>query len=87
LAAAVERYIEEFGGELTDVLARVGDPIEEARSLLSADEHARAVEEGRAMSVEEAVGYGLGPEPTANTVEGIPGPRGAADPVGPMRTR
>jgi hypothetical protein len=43
----------------TEALIRSGDPLEEARPLLSEYEYARAVEEGRAMTLEEAVAYAL----------------------------
>jgi predicted ATPase len=58
LAAASHRYVEELGGELP-MMVRFGDPLEEARPLLSAEEHARAVEEGRTMPLDEVVGYAL----------------------------
>jgi hypothetical protein len=38
---------------------QAGDPLEDARQLLSADDYARGVEEGRAMTFEEAVAYAL----------------------------
>jgi hypothetical protein len=41
------------------VLFPVGNPLEAARPLLAPDEYAEAVQEGRAMSVEEAVSYSL----------------------------
>ncbi len=59
LGAAAERYNEEIGGELPDVIARLGDPVEEARPLLEPSAHARAVAEGRSMSIEEQVAYAL----------------------------
>ena len=59
LAAAANRYNDEIGGELPDVIAQLGDPVEEARSLLSDAEHARAVAEGRGMSLEEQIAYAL----------------------------
>jgi len=37
----------------------VSNPMEEARPLLAEDEYARAVEEGRAMSFDQAVAYVL----------------------------
>jgi hypothetical protein len=45
LAAAAERLIDELGGGLPDALT-VGDPLEEARALLTRDHYARGVEEG-----------------------------------------
>jgi predicted ATPase/class 3 adenylate cyclase len=62
LGAAAERYGEEIGGDLTEAFATMGDPVEEARPLLEQTEHARAVEEGRGMSLEERIGYALAPE-------------------------
>jgi predicted ATPase/class 3 adenylate cyclase len=59
LGAAAERYNDEIGGELPDVIAQLGDPVEEARPLLGAAEHARAVTEGRNMSLEEQIAYAL----------------------------
>ena len=59
LGAAAERYNDEIGGELPDVIAQLGDPVEEARPLLEPDEHARAVAEGRSMSLEEQIAYAL----------------------------
>jgi predicted ATPase/class 3 adenylate cyclase len=59
LGAAAERYNDEIGGELSDVIAQLGDPVEEARPMLSSAEHARAVAEGRGMSLEEQIAYAL----------------------------
>ena len=59
LGAAAERYNDEIGGELSDVIAQLGDPVEEARPMLDARQHARAVEEGRGMSLEEQIAYAL----------------------------
>jgi predicted ATPase/class 3 adenylate cyclase len=58
LAAAAERYFDEIGGQLA-MLEPLGDPLGEARALLSEDEHARAMEEGLAMSLEVAVAYAM----------------------------
>jgi predicted ATPase/class 3 adenylate cyclase len=58
LAAAAERLFDELGGQLA-VMARFGDPLNDARQRLSAEEHERAVAEGRAMSADEAVAYAL----------------------------
>jgi predicted ATPase/class 3 adenylate cyclase len=59
LGAAAERYNDEIGGEVPDVIAQLGDPVEEARPLLDAEEHARAVAEGRSMTIEEQIAYAL----------------------------
>lgn len=59
LGAAADRYNDEIGGEVPDVIAQLGDPVEEARPLLDAEEHARAVKEGRGMSLEEQIAYAL----------------------------
>jgi predicted ATPase len=59
LGAAAERYNSEIGGELPDVISQLGDPVEEARPLLGPAEHARAVAEGRSMSLEEQIAYAL----------------------------
>ena len=59
LGAAADRYNDEIGGEVADVIAQLGNPVEEARPLLTAEEHARAVAEGRSMSLEEQVAYAL----------------------------
>jgi tetratricopeptide (TPR) repeat protein len=62
LGAAADRYTEEIGGDRADVYGRLGDPVEEGRPLLEPTEHARAVEEGRGMSLEERIRYALAPE-------------------------
>ncbi len=59
LAAAAQRLRDQLGGDLPEALTRSGDPIEQARRVLSAEEHAQAVREGQAMSLEEAVAYAL----------------------------
>ncbi|MDP9325750.1 MAG: hypothetical protein M3O87_04340, partial [Candidatus Dormibacteraeota bacterium] len=59
LAAASDRYKDELGGELADWVFPVGNPLEESRPLLAPEEYAQAAEEGRAMTVEEAVKYSL----------------------------
>ncbi len=60
LGAAAERYNDEIGGELADAVAQLGDPVEEARPMLAAADHARAVADGRGMSIEEQIAYALG---------------------------
>ena len=59
LGAAAERYNDEIGGEVPDVIAQLGNPVEEARPLLGAEEHAQAVTEGRSMSLEQQIAYAL----------------------------
>ncbi len=59
LGAAADRYNDEVGGELPDAIAQLGDPVEEARPLLEPEEHARAVAEGRSMSLDEQIAYAL----------------------------
>jgi hypothetical protein len=59
LEAAAQRLSEDVGGDLFQVFGRLGDPIEEARPFLDAEEHARAVEEGRTLSLDEQVAYAL----------------------------
>jgi hypothetical protein len=58
LAAAAERLFDELGGQLA-VMARFGDPMGQAREMLSDEEWTRAAEEGHALSVDEAVAYAL----------------------------
>jgi hypothetical protein len=53
LESTARRLSEDVGGDLYQVFGRLGDPIEEARPLLDPEEHARAVEEGRTLSLEE----------------------------------
>jgi predicted ATPase/class 3 adenylate cyclase len=64
LGAAAERYNDEIGGELADVMVQLGDPVEEARPLLDPADHARAVAEGRNMNLEEQIAYALGDRPS-----------------------
>jgi hypothetical protein len=60
---------DEVGGELPEIIAQLGDPVEEARPALSPADHARAVDEGRSMSLEEQIAYALepGPQPRRTT--------------------
>ena len=60
LGAAAERYNDEIGGELADIMVQLGDPVEEARAMLEPADHARAVAEGRSMTLDEQVAYALG---------------------------
>lgn len=65
LAAIAARAVEDLGGELPEALMRAGNPLEEARPLLTEDDYARLVAEARAMSFADAVGYVLEePKPT-----------------------
>ena len=59
LAAAAEKWTDILGGELPEALIQAGDPLEDTRALLTPEEHARGVEEGRAMTLDEAVAYSL----------------------------
>jgi hypothetical protein len=59
LEAAAQRLTEDIGGDLFQVFGQLGNPIEEARPLLGAEEHAKAVEEGRTLSLDEQVAYAL----------------------------
>jgi hypothetical protein len=59
IAAASMRWVRELGGELPETLTQAGDPLTGSLAFLTADEHARGVEEGTAMSLEEAVAYAI----------------------------
>jgi predicted ATPase/class 3 adenylate cyclase len=59
LAAAAARLTDELGGDVPDALIMGPDMVDETRALMTQDEHVRGVEEGRAMSVDEAVAYAL----------------------------
>jgi predicted ATPase/class 3 adenylate cyclase len=59
LGAAAERYNEQFGGELAAAFGSLGQPAEEARALLPAEDHARAIAAGRSMSLEGLIAYAL----------------------------
>jgi hypothetical protein len=63
LAAIAARAVDDLGGELPESLMGPGDPLEETRLVLAEDEHARGVEEGRAMDFDQAVAYILEGEP------------------------
>lgn len=65
LEAGAQRLAENVGGDLFQVFGRLGDPIEEARPLLDPADHARAMDEGRAASLDEQVAYALA-EPAAD---------------------
>ena len=59
LGAAAERFNDEIGGEVPDIIAQLGAPVEEARPLLEPVDHARAVAEGRSMRLEQLIAYAL----------------------------
>ena len=59
LGAIAERAIENLGGELPEEITHVGNPLEDARGLLSEAAYVRAVAKGRVMDFEEAVAYAL----------------------------
>jgi hypothetical protein len=61
LEAAAQRLGEDVGGDLYQVFGQLGDPIEEARPHLSAEDHARALDEGRSLSLDDQVAYALSP--------------------------
>lgn len=61
LEAAARRLSDDIGGDLYQVFGQLGDPIEEARPLLGPEEHARAVDEGRTLGLDEQVAYALRP--------------------------
>ena len=60
LGAAAERWNEEIGGELSEVIANLGNPTQDTRPLLGEAEFARAMEDGRTLPLEEQVSYALG---------------------------
>jgi len=59
LAAIAQRAVEELGGELPEEITQVGNPLEDARGLLSEEAYVAAVANGRAMGFEEALAYAL----------------------------
>jgi hypothetical protein len=59
LATVAQRAVDDLGGELPEELTQVGNPLEDARALLSEDAFGLAEARGRAMSFEEAVAYTL----------------------------
>ncbi len=59
LGAVAARAVEEIGGELPEQMVQAGDPLADARELLSEGEYALGVEEGRAMGFDEAAAYAL----------------------------
>ena len=66
LEAAAERLSEDVGGDLYQVFGQLGDPIEEARPLLTAEEHARAVEEGRTLGLADQVAFAINRAPAGD---------------------
>jgi predicted ATPase/class 3 adenylate cyclase len=61
LVAAAERVKEQIGGELPEALIRTGDVAEEARAQLDSETFTQALEEGRRMTLDQAVAYALEP--------------------------
>jgi predicted ATPase/class 3 adenylate cyclase len=59
LEAAAQRLSEDIGGDLFQVFGQLGDAVEEARPQLDPEEHARAVEEGRTLGLDEHVRFAL----------------------------
>jgi predicted ATPase len=59
LAAASARLAEGLGGDIPDALVLGPDAIDQSRDLMSREEHARGIEEGRAMTLEEAIAYAM----------------------------
>lgn len=59
LAAIAQRAVEDLGGELPEEITHVGNPLEDARGLLSEEAYVAAVAKGRAMGFEEAIAYAL----------------------------
>jgi hypothetical protein len=48
-----------IGGDLYQVFGQLGDAIEEARPLLTPEDHARTVGEGRTLGLADQVAYAL----------------------------
>jgi predicted ATPase/class 3 adenylate cyclase len=69
IEAAARRLSEDIGGDLYQVFGQLGDAIEEARPQLDPEEHARAVEEGRTLGLDEHVRFAL------ETMEAGPAPQ------------
>jgi hypothetical protein len=59
LAAIAQRAVDDLGGELPEEITHVGNPLEDARGLLSEEVFVSSVAKGRAMGFEEAVAYAL----------------------------
>jgi hypothetical protein len=59
LAAIAARAVEELGGELPEEMTHAGDPLADARRLLSEEAYERALAEAQEMTFEEAVAYAL----------------------------
>ena len=69
LAAVAARAVEDIGGELPEAMVGDVNPLEDVHGLLDEDVFARAVEEGRAMTFDEAAAYALeeSPAPSEQT--------------------
>jgi tetratricopeptide (TPR) repeat protein len=65
LESAARRLSDDVGGDLFQVFGQLGDPIEESRPLLDPEDHARALAEGRSLSLDEQVAYALAEGPGA----------------------
>jgi predicted ATPase len=72
LEAAAQRLSEDVGGDLFQVFGQLGDAIEDARPFLDAEEHARAVEEGNTLGLDEQVAYALRGEKASRDGPGSP---------------
>jgi hypothetical protein len=59
MAAAAARAVDEMGGELPSAMIGDINPLDEVANLLSSDDFAKAVEDGRSMSFDEALTYAL----------------------------
>jgi non-specific serine/threonine protein kinase len=59
MAAAAARAVDEMGGELPSAMIGDINPLDEVANLLSPDDFAKAVEDGRSMSFDEALTYAL----------------------------
>jgi non-specific serine/threonine protein kinase len=70
LEAAAQRLSEEVGGDLYQVFGQLGSAIEEARPLLTAEEHAHAVQEGRTLDLADQVAYALLDDSASSTGSG-----------------
>lgn len=67
IAAASTRWVRELGGELPEALTQSGDPLVESRAHLTAEQYEQGVQEGTAMSLEEAVAYATAETAAAET--------------------
>jgi hypothetical protein len=69
IEAAARRLSEDIGGDLYEVFGQLGDAIDGARPQLDPEEHARAVDEGRTLGLDEQVRFAL------ETMEAGPAPQ------------